>query len=392
MKRILFVDDEPNVLNGLRDLLRKQRKHWEMVFAASGEQALLELSRASFDVVVSDMRMPGVDGVALLAQVKQAQPAAARIILSGQAERQSVIAALPVSHQFLSKPCDAEALIGAIERASNLQSLLSDERLRDVVGAVDRLPTAPRVYWELVEAMAQPATHLSDLAAIVERDAAMAAKVLQLVSSSYFGIAHRPTSVAQAVGYLGADLLKTLALGLHVFSPPAPPAVPGFSLEALQQHSLLVARIAKRFLRDKAQGAEAFLTALIHDLGKIVLAISIPDRYAEVVAEAARSKRPDHVVEAELLGVTHAEVGAYLLGLWGLPIDVVEAVARHHRPELGAPTSTLMAVHAADALSYPANELGEILNVAAVERSDWGPELPRWREIAAEELRLAVSA
>lgn len=305
MRRILFVDDEQQVLDGLRDLLRKQRKEWDMVFALGGQQALQEFEGAKFDVVVSDMRMPGMDGVALLQRIKELYPAAARIILSGHAEREAVVNALPVAHQFLSKPCAAETLRAVIERACGLQALLQDDEVRKVIGKVDRLPSVPRTYWALTQAAAQPDVGLSDLAEIVEQDPAMVIKVLQLVNSSYFGLAQRQTSVRQAVAYLGTELLKALALTAHVFVSAGAPAVPGFSLDALQEHSVLTARIAKSLLLDKNRAAEAFTAALVHDIGKIVLAMSTPQALEEVLRTCSQTGRLSHEVEKELLGVSH---------------------------------------------------------------------------------------
>src|SRR5690606_34045961 len=126
VRRILFVDDEPHVLDGLRDLLHKRLREWEMSFALGGQEALTLLETRPFDVVISDMRMPGIDGVTLLRLVKERYPAIARIVLSGQAERDAVVNALPVAHQFLSKPCDVEVLYAVVERACGLQGLLQD--------------------------------------------------------------------------------------------------------------------------------------------------------------------------------------------------------------------------------------------------------------------------
>lgn len=394
MKRILFVDDEPKILDGLRDLLRKERKQWDMVFALGGQEALDELARGRFDVVVSDMRMPGIDGVMLLKMVKEKYPATARIILSGHAEREAVVNALPVAHQFLSKPCDADVLRTVVDRACGLQALLQDDNVRTVIGRVDRLPSVPRTYWELTEAAAQPDVGLADLAKLVEKDAAMTAKVLQLVNSSYFGLGQRQTSVQKAVAYLGIDLLKALALTAHVFSSATGPAVKGFSLEGLQDHSMLTARLAKSFIADPKRAAEAFTAAVVHDVGKIVLALCVPGRFEEVIRTTIETGRMPHDVEKELLGVTHAEVGAYLLGLWGLPLTIVEAVAYHHHPELAHPTDILVAVHVANALSYPPGPspdptAGGRLNAAFVEGSPFGPKLEEWRTLAEGELRSA---
>ncbi|HVU01435.1 MAG TPA: HDOD domain-containing protein [Polyangiaceae bacterium] len=392
MKRVLFVDDEQQVLDALRDLLHKQRKAWKMTFSLGGERALDELARERFDVVVSDMQMPGVDGVALLQKVKELQPGAARIVLSGHAERGKVLSALPVAHRFLSKPCDADALRDVIERTASLQALLEDAQVRSLVGKVDRLPSVPTTYWELTRAMGEPETGLADLAAIVERDSAMAVKVLQLVNSSYFGLAQRQTSVAKAVSYLGTELLRSLALTAHVFVSSGT-SVRGLDLDALQRHALLVARVARRLCAGRPYAAETFTAAVVHDVGQIVLSISAPAKFEEVLSEARAGKRALHEVEKERLGASHAEVGGYLLGLWGLPFEVVEATAYHHHPELCPKNEMLLAVHVADALVHATEQgadgetLGGRLNADFVLASPFAAELPRFRAIAAEEVR-----
>lgn len=146
MKRVLFVDDEPNILEGLRTLLRRHRRQWEMTFAVGGPAALELLKTENFDVVVSDMRMPEVDGAALLAHVQRQQPRTVRIVLSGHTELEAALRAIPVAHQFLSKPCDAAELENVVERACALQSLVEDPKIRQAVGGIQQLPALPRVY------------------------------------------------------------------------------------------------------------------------------------------------------------------------------------------------------------------------------------------------------
>ena len=246
-KRILFVDDERSILQGLQDLLRKQRKEWDMAFALGSEAALDELARSPFDVVVSDMRMPGMDGAELLARIKEQYPSVARIVLSGHADRDAIVRALPVAHQYLSKPCSAETLRSTIERVWSLHALLADPITRELVGKMDKIPSPPAIYWELpTRAAANPDVGLADLGKIVEKDPAMSAKVLQLVNSSYFGTAQTVTSVPKAVTYLGLELLKVLAISAHVFGAVKMTPIEGFSLDEMQSDSLLVAQLAKQ--------------------------------------------------------------------------------------------------------------------------------------------------
>ena len=390
-KRILFVDDERNILQGLQDLLRKQRKEWDMAFALGSQAALDQLAQAPFDVIVSDMRMPGMDGAELLARVKEQYPSVARIVLSGHADRDAIVRALPVAHQYLSKPCSAETLRSTIERVWGLHALLADPTIRELVGKMDKIPSPPAIYWELTRAASNPEIGLADLGKIVEKDPAMSAKVLQLVNSSYFGIAQTVASVPKAVTYLGLELLKVLAISAHVFGAVTMAPIEGFSLEEMQNDSLLVAQLARRFLHNSKKADEVFSAAIVHDVGRIVLALGIPERYAQIVHSATETGRAVHLAEADELGVTHAEVGAYLLGIWGLPLDVVETAAFHHTPSQLCEGSLQMlaASHAADALVEAARHAPaeECLDVAFLERAGAIGELPSWRSIAGEALR-----
>jgi HD-like signal output (HDOD) protein len=382
--RVLFVDDEVAVLEGLENLLRKQRREWEMTFASSGEAALAELDRHPVDVVVSDMRMPGMDGATLLQHVQARCPGAVRIVLSGYAERGAVMRSLPVAQQFLSKPCDADALIAAVGRACRLQALLQSETLRRVAGRLETLPSAPKIYAELTQAMAQDDITSAKLARIIESDPAMVGKTLQLVNSAYFGLARRVTSVDQAVTYLGIEVLKGLVLNAHVFQMASFSPTRVLSLDRLQAHSLLVARLAGRVVKPILREV-AFAAGIVHDVGKIVLASGVPDQFDASIKLAAAEKCAAYEAEQAVLGVTHAEMGAYLLGTWGLPFELIEAVAYHHTP--GTVTSgnrdTLAAVHTVDAL---VSADARVLDMAFLADAGFAGELARWQHIISAEL------
>ncbi|HEY1101064.1 MAG TPA: response regulator [Myxococcota bacterium] len=388
-QRILFVDDEPSVLDGLQNLLRKQRRRWDMVFATSGDAALSELERTPFDVVVSDMRMPGMDGAALLAAVKERYPHTARIVLSGHAEQSAIERALPVAHQFLSKPCDANVLREVIERTVRYSSLLGDQRLRDVVGRLDTLPSAPATFIELNEAAAKSATTVEQLARIVEKDPAMATKVLQLVNSAYFGLARPVSSVDTAVSMLGIELLRGLTLSAHVFEDGRATSVEGCSIRELQRRSLYTARLSKRLARSPAQGGAAFTAALLHDIGLVVFTAACPALLVASLREVQETGRPLHEVELERIGCTHAAVGAYLLGIWGLPMTIVEAVAYHHTPLL-APVEAqelLLPLHVADALAdevLPPFGQTSPVDVGYLTQIGVAEELETWRQLARD--------
>jgi HD-like signal output (HDOD) protein len=388
------VDDEVAVLDALQNLLRKERKRWDMAFAVGAQEALRELERAPVDVIVSDMRMPGMDGAELLARVRDDYPRTARLVLSGHAEREAVLRVLPVAHQYLSKPCDVDLLRAAIERTCELQSLLSNDTIRQLVGRLEKLPSVPTTYFALNKATANPGITTEDIARIVEADPAMSVKVLQLVNSAYFGLARRIASISEAVSYLGVELLKGLALSAQIFSM-AERGPRQFSIEQLQEESLKAARLARRFFTDRERAEEAFTAAIVHDIGTLVIALGLPKEYELIADLVVATGRPRHEIEKEQIGAHHGEIGGYLLGVWGLPFSIVETAALHHTPSLASEgqTDILGAVHIADTL-LKASRNNSIahperfgLDLAFVAREGLTSELPNLIKLAERELR-----
>ena len=368
-KRLLFVDDEAAILTSLQNVLRRERDHWDMVFAHGGEKALVELRAQPFDVVVSDMRMPGVDGATLLAHIQEHYPATIRILLTGQAERESIVRAMAATHQFLAKPCSPASLRAAITRSLSLSVRPNDGTVRALIGRLDKLPSPPQLYFRLAELAASPLSSLNEVAAVINGDPAMAAKVLQLANSAAFGLPRATTSIPQAVSYLGIDTLKCIALTSSMFSSGTK------EIEALQTTALEVAGLAKRLMPDRNRADEAFVAGLLHDIGRVVLAVSVPETFALLTREAATSGERIDEVERRILGSSHAEIGACLLGIWGLPPTIVAAVACHHEPAPGSDPMLIAAVHAAQAM-VGGLPVDESMVVAA------GAELGAWQAIA----------
>jgi putative nucleotidyltransferase with HDIG domain len=355
MRRILFVDDEARILEGLQRMLRPQRQNWEMAFASSGEAALKLLEEAPFDVIVSDMRMPRMDGVALLTQVRDRFPGVVRMVLTGHASFGSALRAVPVAHQFLLKPCDPKLLQVTVERACHLKELLGGDLILRTVGGMRELPPLPRTYAALVEAFSGPEAGLDRIVRIVEHDVAVSARILQLVNSALFGLTQHVSTIHTAVSHLGFDVIKNLVLSVEIFQAlSAATEIGGFRSESIHDHSYLTACIAARLSVEKCLIQGAMVAALLHDVGKLIVMKRLPEQFAKIVQLAREQGRVIFDVEREAMGVTHAEIGAYLLGLWGFPFPIVEAVAYHHNPGQ-VPHRTfdcLAAVHVADVLAH----------------------------------------
>lgn len=327
---ILFVDDEPRILDGLRQSLRGKRKAWNMVFAESGAVALEHLKQVSFNVIVSDMRMPVMDGAEFLSRAAALQPQAARIVLSGQMDEASTTRAATVAHRFLAKPCDHQVLEATLVSTLRLESLLNSSRIRSCVSGMANLPSLPKACVALNQILKNDRTPIEAVVRIIESDMGMASKVLQLVNSSFFGLNRTIASITQAVSYLGLNTLRHLVLAESMFQEFCGADLPSFERE--QSRLLLCARIARELLADKAMGETAATVALLHDVGSLVLGDRLTDEYRGIRVLALARGIPLYQAETECLGTTHAEVGAYLLGLWGLPHDVIEPVASHHAP------------------------------------------------------------
>lgn len=357
MKRILFVDDEKLVLDGLRRSLYPLRTQWKMEFCDSPAKACELVATNEFDVVVSDMRMPGMDGAHLLAHVAQVRPSALRVILSGQSDMESTVRAAIVAHQFMSKPCDGKVLDEVLGRTLKLHQLLEDPELRTLMSRIKGLPAPPRTYQTLAKLVSDPDVEFDRVAEAVGNDIGLIAKLLQLVNSSFFGLARHVSSVRDAVSILGMDRIKSLVLCTEVYRTFDEAELPvGFDFEAETRHAQCTAQVARSLLKDKARAEFAYLAAMLHDIGTWVLAACEPAAFAELATLARQRGTTLDEVDDQGARLPHARLGAYLLGIWNLPYPVVEAVAFHHRPSAAGVTTfdALGAVHVADCLTRAA--------------------------------------
>lgn len=333
MKNILFVDDEAGVLAGLRSRLRHLQGEWDMAFLESGEAALEALEGRAYDVIVTDVRMPRMDGEELLRIVSSRWPQMIRMVLSGYAEPRQIARLTTLVHQYVSQPCDCVRLENLIKRCLALQELLEQPRLRALVGRIRSLPAMPHIYSQLRALLTREEVTAGEVAQLISADPAVTAKIVQLVNSAFFRLPRRITRIEQAVAYLGFDAIRSLALSVEVFSSFPSSTVGGcLDLEKLQRHAQAVAGAA-RALAPEGLADDAMLAGLLHDIGYWILAAECPADLARAVEQTTERGIPLHEAEGEVIGASHAELGAYLLGLWGLPYTVIEAVACHHTPQ-----------------------------------------------------------
>jgi HD-like signal output (HDOD) protein len=387
---VLFVDDEPLVLQGLQRMLRGERQNYAMRFARSGAEALQLMEKEVFDAVVSDLRMPGMDGAELLTKVMDRHPHMVRIVLSGEMDRDLTFKTVHCAHQYLAKPCDADVLKATLARAFSLRRLINDRRLKSLLPRLESLPSLPTLYTEIIAEIQAPNSSFKKVGELIARDVSMTAKILQLVNSAFFGLARRIANPQEAVSLLGYDTVKALVLSAKVFSQFEVKRIPRPWLDALWRHSLETSLFARSIgmtekLPRKSMD-EAFTAGILHDLGKLILVQNFTDTYAEVLDQCRCQTRPLCEVETERFGASHAELGAYLMGLWGIGDDVVGAIANHHQPPLTAvPGRVTAVVYAANALEHhlsagPAEEPAAVIAPEVLKQLNVAERMPAWEE------------
>jgi HD-like signal output (HDOD) protein len=284
--------------------------------------------------------------------VREQYPHVVRLCLSGTVDEDALVRAMPMTHQFLGKPCSADALCEVVERVCSLRAILQNDAIRQLIGKLNSLPTTPQTFEALSSAMSQPNAHTDDIAKIVSKDTSLCIKILQIVNSAFFRRGAPIASIHAAITFVGMEMIKSLALSACVFNALDASPIASKLVQDLQARSIRKAHFARMLLHESRQADEAFTAALLLDIGEAVLALADPQKFERMVATARNSHRPWQEVEPEFYGVAHPEVGAYLLGLWGLPLDLIEAVAFHHAPSQvqHGQTRVLAAVHVADAV------------------------------------------
>jgi HD-like signal output (HDOD) protein len=381
---ILFVDRGALARTGLAQSMGRLRPEWQAVFVDSEAAALERLAVERFDAVVCDNDLPDLNGAQLLTRVRDLHPNVVRLCLSTSMDDEGFLNAVPVTHQFLRKPCQADTLCDLVERACTLREILHNEAIQGLIGKIKHLPTTSRTFDALSKAMAKPNAHTHDITQIVSGDTPLCIKILQIVNSGFFRRSAPITSVKAAITFAGLEMIKSLALSACVFNSLDASEAASRLLHDLQSRSIRKANFARALMDEGRHADEAFTAALLLDIGQAILALSAPEKFDRMIAVARSTGRPWHELEPDYFGVAHPEVGAYLLGLWGLPLDLIEVVAYHHQPSLvqHPQTDVLAAVHVADAVIDATPEhtskLIDRLDAQFVQRTEVSRWLAAW--------------
>ncbi|MGB0678687.1 MAG: HDOD domain-containing protein [Polyangiales bacterium] len=342
--RILFVDDEPRVLEGIENLLFDAPEDWDIAFAHNGGEALDLLATRPFDVLITDMRMPGMDGAELLRQARKAFPSVVRVVLSGHTEQKAAQQAMPLAHEFLSKPCHFDALIATIQRALRLSKRFTDKALQHALGTVDSLPARPKVHQRLCQLIEGEAS-IHEVAALIASELAICARVMHVANTAFYARGRAVRDVHDAVSLLGLKTTSAIALAVETFAKLRVSTY--FDVDALHTHSDLVGQLAAQLVPQE-DAPEAMLGGLLHDIGSLLIAVYFPDKGKRAQRQAERDKLDLAVAETHTLGFAHTDIGGYLLRLWHLNEDMATAVEQHHSVGIEARTTVSLAIFAAD--------------------------------------------
>lgn len=367
---VLFVDDEPLILNGIKRAF--YNCGWKISLTHSGQEALSILQRGNIDLIVTDMRMPQMDGAELLEKVTELYPDVVRIVLSGHANEEAAKRASFVAHQWLTKPCDPVSLKKMIGHIDEVRATLPSADIRTLVGKIKSLPSPPKTYMRLSVLLSDNTVNMEKIAAVISEDPSLAAKILQLSNSSFFVKGNQVTGITDAITRLGVDIVCSIVIAAEMYSQME--EVPGFSIAEEQLKSLNTARLASTFV-DPKDKQETMLTGLLHNIGKLILYEVSPSAMKAYISQ--RELALDNLaLENELFQVNHTQLSGYLLHLWNFPYSLIENVILHQQPEklVAKPFGAGAAVYAACCLFNKVK-----IDSSFVEHFNLAEKLGKWK-------------
>jgi HD-like signal output (HDOD) protein len=394
-KRVLFVGEDNELWLQLSEQWHGPESEWEPAFALTASQALSWIGQSSFDALVVDVDVRGMEAEQLLNKVMDAHPQMLRFIRSKLAAQYATLRWAGSVHRHLMKPCDAQTVQAALSSAFKLKGWLPAEGIQTLITQVRRLPSPPRLYLRVASALKSPDASVQTIGALISEDPALSAKVLQLANSTVFGLQLHVSHPAEAVAFLGMELTRSLVLAAHTFSFFEHLTPFQFSIDELCRHSLATGLFAQWIAQaekvDLETEGQAFAAGMLHDLGKLVLAANLPKPFGQALKLAREQAIPLWQAEITILKGSHAEVGAWLLGTWGLPIPIVEAVALHHQPARlsSSSFSPLTAVHVANVFEHEGryqDPSGCSVDSAYLEELGLSDRVKEWRGICLDRL------
>jgi putative nucleotidyltransferase with HDIG domain len=322
-------------------------------------------------------------------------------MLSGYADQPLKTKASRCVHQFISKPCDADALKAVISRALALYDRLHSTEISDVLSKLTSLPVLPKAYQEVIDMLGNPSCSLRRIGQVVAQDIGLSSKILQVVNNAFSSKGPRIVDPVHAVSFLGFKASEALILTSGVFSELSTALNRRFCVDQLQEHCMRVGTIARAICSSLKMSDEdldiASMAGILHDAGKMILISRFPDEFDQAIRDSRKRGFPCYGAERQIMVASHAELGGYLLDLWGLPNPIIEAVTYHHEPWLAVEEgfSVTDAVYIANNLDKQricnlADGYAEPLDMEYLTQRGVAEQFPQWqmqhRSIMSEEL------
>lgn len=401
-QRILFVGGEAGWLRGVQKEITSSRPNWECRLAETTTDGINALAAEHFHAIVFDTR--AANDTALTQSIEKHSGQVLRAVLCEGDDRAGLARWNKPGFTPLPANIEPKNLVSNVSRALRLQSWATDAGMKKLLASLRKLPAVPKLYSQVTAELSSPNGSIENVAKFIAQDPVMTAKILQLVNSAFFALGREVSDPREAVMFLGVERTRSLILLAGVFTQFEDLKCPGFSADAIWNHSVQVAAFARTIamveLKDAKAAESAYTAGLVHDMGKLILAANVPTMCSSIESIQRSKHLSQRDAELQVLGTTHAEVAACLLGMWGLPQPVLEAVAWHHCPLKSEDTgfSMLAAVHAANVFAHetvaatPSEIPPERLDHDYLLRAGLGNHRNEWREACKIPVILAEDA
>lgn len=394
--KVAMLDDECRYTNWSKEV-HSSKFSWEFIRFDSKESLLRLLEEQICDAVMIPCTMRAQVDIEFMTRISNIQPNAVRIFLGAEFwNAKNKAKAADIAHRIYPNEVKVEEVGDSLEYQTKLLKVLNRSSLQKYVSKVGCLPTPPKLYTQLTDAVTSEMADLTEISAIVEQSPAVVAQVMKQVNSAFFGFNRTITDLKEAILMLGVRNLRSLVLSSQLNDQfKSNQNWDYFSFEQLNQRSLLVARLSQAICRragaNKVTQDQAFLAGLLHDLGILIMASHDAEQYKKILNYSVKKQKPTYLVEKAAFGFFHGEVAGALLALWNLPPQVIEAVMFHHVPHLSKDTSfsPLTAVHIADAMLPSVHvegdcDLASSLSLRYLDQVGVMEEVPQWRIVANE--------
>lgn len=332
LPKILFVDDEDRILQGLKRMLRPLSSSYELLFASSADEALKIICKEKINIICSDMKMPQKDGAQLLAEIQNIAPSTIRLVLSGQAEESHILRALPYAHQYLPKPCDAINLRETIENVSYLSTKLPNAKIRESILRIRAIPSSKNVLVEFLALLGNTKPSVEDLAELAKMDIGISTKILHLISCGFLRAKTTACSMTEAIKIVGIDILKRLVDEYPIFYHPTDTESIKL-LEHINELAVLLGISLEEYSRTENFPAPElnYLRGLSLLSGRIILATEYPTLYTAYFTQNPKQRSSLIEFEKNAFGLSTLAISAAINYLWGVT-RIFEGTKGEHQP------------------------------------------------------------